>query len=152
MANSKWVKLLKHEIAGPKLTCHSPFSTARLTFITLSAMEPSSPPLPPSDFPPSSGPDPFEPTPRSGSAPRRPLTNALTLDDDAEEDDGAQTTGPGRKRPRQRTQANGDVPLVKDAVGETLGESFESFLRSCVGPLSRRAFLTKQKDSQNQLL
>ena len=93
-------------------------------------MEPSSPILPPSDFPPSSAPDPFEATPRSGSTPRRPATNALTLDDEAEEDEDTQATGASRKRRRQRTQANGDVPLVKDAVGETLGESFESFLRS----------------------
>ncbi|KAJ2927898.1 hypothetical protein H1R20_g9216, partial [Candolleomyces eurysporus] len=93
-------------------------------------MEPSSPILPPSDFPPSSAPDPFESTPHPGSAPRRPATNALTLDDEADEDQDTQDTGASRKRRRQRTQANGDVPLVKDAVGETLGESFESFLRS----------------------
>ncbi|KAF6762200.1 mis5 protein [Ephemerocybe angulata] len=92
---------------------------------------PSSPPIPSSDLPPSSAPDPFDATPHTGSTPRRPTGNALTLeDDDAEADEDTQETGTGRKRRRQRTQANGDVPLVKDAVGETLGESFESFLRT----------------------
>ena len=32
-----------------------------------------------------------------------------------------------RRRPRQ---VNGDVPMVKDAVGESVAESFETFLKT----------------------
>lgn len=92
---------------------------------------PSSPPTPSSDLPPSSAPDPFDATTHTGTTPRRPTANALTLDDDDEvADDETQRTTSSKRRRRQMTQANGDVSLVKDAVGETLGESFESFLRT----------------------
>lgn len=93
---------------------------------------PSSPPTPTSDLPPSSSAG-FDPTPAARqSTLRRPTANALTLEDDEGEAEDTQETG-GRKRSRRpRTQPNSDVPLVKDAVGETLGESFESFLRTSV--------------------
>lgn len=74
----------------------------------------------------SPNPTPSSPT-GSRSAPRAP-TNALALDDDegeAEEEDEAG----GRKRRRPRTQGT-DVPLVKDAVGESVVEAFEKFLKT----------------------
>lgn len=88
----------------------------------------SSPPAMRSSLPPSSAPDPSQSVhPRS---PRQPTTGALVLDDEAEEED---ERGPAaRKQRRPRTQANGDVPMVKDAVGESVAESFETFLKTCV--------------------
>ncbi|KAG5648824.1 hypothetical protein DXG03_000173 [Asterophora parasitica] len=88
----------------------------------------SSPIAIPSSLPPSSAPDPSqsvgERTPR-----RRPTADALTLgDDEAAEDDGE--GGGAVKRRRPRTQGNAEVPLVKDAVGESVAESFETFLKT----------------------
>jgi DNA replication licensing factor MCM6 len=52
-------------------------------------------------------------------------------DDEAEEDqEGGESAA--RRRRRTRGQINGDVPLVKDAVGESVAESFEAFLKGCV--------------------
>jgi DNA replication licensing factor MCM6 len=109
-------------------------------------MDTSSPAIPRSSLPPSSAPLPSmsisahssSPNKSSqASKPRRPTLDALALDDDneadAEENQVDDLTG--RRRRRTRGQANGDVPLVKDAVGESVAESFETFLKSCVSPL-----------------
>lgn len=85
---------------------------------------PSSPLAMPSSLPPSSAPDAVGSV--RGGTPRRPTVAALTLEDDDEPGTGA----PSRKRRRPRTQANGEVPLVKDAVGESVAENFETFLRT----------------------
>ncbi|KAG6910996.1 hypothetical protein DXG01_006050 [Tephrocybe rancida] len=79
-----------------------------------------------SSLPPSSAPDPTQSV-AGRSSPRRPTADALTLGDEAEEDGDEQ--GGGRKRRRPRTQ-NGEVPLVKDAVGDSVAESFETFLKT----------------------
>ncbi|KAG1888450.1 MCM2/3/5 family-domain-containing protein [Suillus fuscotomentosus] len=93
--------------------------------------EPPSPPAPRSSLPPSSAPmatmSSSNGTPRSAG--RRPASDALAFnDDEAEEaeEDGATA----RRRRRPRNQQNGDVPLVRDAVGESVSESFESFLKT----------------------
>ncbi|KAH0587896.1 hypothetical protein H2248_006648 [Termitomyces sp. 'cryptogamus'] len=85
----------------------------------------SSPLAIPSSLPPSSAPDPTQSA--VGRSPRRPTADALTLGDEAEEDGGEPG---GSKRRRARTQGNGEIPLVKDAVGESVAESFESFLKT----------------------
>ncbi|CCL98589.1 uncharacterized protein FIBRA_00590 [Fibroporia radiculosa] len=89
----------------------------------------SSPLLRQSSLPPSSVPvasqSPGGPTPRRA----HPASHALNFgDDEAEEVD---ETGRGsRRRRRPRGQPNGDVPVVKDAVGESVQDSFETFLRT----------------------
>ncbi|RDB19831.1 DNA replication licensing factor mcm6 [Hypsizygus marmoreus] len=89
----------------------------------------SSPPAMRSSLPPSSVPDPSQST--QGRSPRRlPTTDALTLGDDEAEEDGNEAGGAGRKRRRPRGQQNGDIPLVKDAVGESVAENFETFLKT----------------------
>lgn len=65
-------------------------------------------------------------------SPRRPIVDALALGDDEPDEQEEQGGGATRKRRRQRGQVNGDVPLVKDAVGESVAESFETFLKTCV--------------------
>ncbi|KAF5358990.1 hypothetical protein D9758_004830 [Tetrapyrgos nigripes] len=94
---------------------------------------PSSPPAAPfSSLPASSAPDYDDTQTVNGQSSRgtpRRTTDVLTLDDEAEEET-TQETG-GRKRRRQRTQQQtGDVPLVRDAVGESVAESFETFLKT----------------------
>jgi DNA replication licensing factor MCM6 len=63
---------------------------------------------------------------------KQPTTSgALALGDDedeAVEDDGSAA----RKRRRVRGEIVNDVPLVKDAVGESVAESFEVFLKTFV--------------------
>jgi DNA replication licensing factor MCM6 len=63
------------------------------------------------------------------TTPRRTArtTDALNLDDVPE---GTNDTANSRKRRRPRTQPNGDVPLIRDAVGESVAESFETFLKT----------------------
>ncbi|KAF8204636.1 MCM2/3/5 family-domain-containing protein [Pholiota molesta] len=87
---------------------------------------PSSPIAMPSSLPPSSA---IDPTPSTnGATPRRPIADALALGNDEAEEDNDEVPGRGRrKRPRQM---NGDVPIVKDAVGESVAESFETFLKT----------------------
>lgn len=64
----------------------------------------------------------------NGGTPRRPIADALAMRvDEAEEDNEDTNEGRRRKRPRQ---TNGDVPMVKDAVGESVAESFETFLKT----------------------
>lgn len=97
----------------------------------------SSPPAPRSSLPPSSAPLPStnsRSSPRSNprsspAAPRRQPVDALAFGDDEaeEEEDGNESSA--RRRRRARGQANADVPLVKDAVGESVAESFETFLK-----------------------
>ncbi|KAF8138922.1 MCM2/3/5 family-domain-containing protein [Boletus edulis] len=90
----------------------------------------SSPPAPGSSLPPSSAPNPTASsngTPRSA---RRPPTDALAFDNsEAQEAQGEDETG-ARRRRRPRNQPGGDVPMVRDAVGESVCESFETFLKT----------------------
>lgn len=105
----------------------------------------SSPPAPRSSLSPSNAPLPSanskgspSSNPRSSpTAARRQPVDALAFgDDEAEEDeDGNESTA--RRRRRARGQANADVPLVKDAVGESVAESFETFLKRCDAMKSR---------------
>lgn len=86
---------------------------------------PSSPIAIPSSLPPSSIPN---PTPSANGTPRRPVADALALaNDEAEEGNDEEAPRGRRKRTRQM---NGDVPIVKDAVGESVAESFETFLKT----------------------
>ncbi|KAF8640097.1 hypothetical protein AX17_001335 [Amanita inopinata Kibby_2008] len=55
-------------------------------------------------------------------------TDALNLDDDAEDTTNDTTTARNRRKPR--TQTNSDIPLIRDAVGESVTESFETFLKT----------------------
>ncbi|KAI0650502.1 MCM-domain-containing protein [Trametes meyenii] len=92
----------------------------------------SSPPLRYSSLPSSSAPRPTHSSPaRSQATPRRnpQQTDALALADDEAEEVG-QNDAPSRRRKAPRGQANGDVPIVKDAVGESVQEAFETFLRT----------------------
>ncbi|KAF8914237.1 mis5 protein [Gymnopilus junonius] len=87
---------------------------------------PSSPIALPFSLPPSSAPEPVTST--NGGTPRRPVADALAMGvDEAEEDDQDGTEARRRRRPRQ---TNENVPLVKDAVGESVAESFEAFLKT----------------------
>lgn len=91
----------------------------------------SSPPLRHTSLPPSSAPQPSASSNSRNGTPRRarPVADALAFGDGDEEGaDVEQENGPRRRaRPRQM---NPDVPLVKDAVGESVRESFETFLRT----------------------
>lgn len=87
----------------------------------------SSPPALRSSLPPSSAPFPSHPT--NGSSPGRPVQDALALGDDEAEEETQDTAG-GRRRRRQKGNA-ADVPIVKDAVGESVADSFETFLKTC---------------------
>lgn len=88
---------------------------------------PSSPIALPSSLPPSSAP---QPTSINGGTPRRPVTDALAMGgDEAEEDNQESTESRRRRRPRQ---TNENIPIVKDAVGESVAESFETFLKTWV--------------------
>lgn len=83
-----------------------------------------------SSLPPSSAPDPTHSI--NDGSPRRPqVADALTLGDDEAEDNEDAQSGRKRRRPKG-TQNNGDVPLVKDAVGESVAESFETLLKTYV--------------------
>ncbi|KAM6496102.1 MCM domain containing protein [Amanita muscaria] len=83
----------------------------------------------PADFrlPPSSAiPD----STQERSTPRKTArtTDALNLDDIPE--DNTNDPSNARKHRRPRTQRNGDIPLIRDAVGESVSESFETFLKT----------------------
>ncbi|KAF7432668.1 MCM DNA helicase complex subunit mcm6 [Pleurotus ostreatus] len=86
----------------------------------------SSPPALRSSLPPSSAPFPSHPT--NGSSPGRPVQDALALGDDEAEEETQDTAG-GRRRRRPKGNA-ADVPIVKDAVGESVADSFETFLKT----------------------
>ncbi|KAF8165596.1 MCM2/3/5 family-domain-containing protein [Crassisporium funariophilum] len=79
----------------------------------------------PSSLPPSSAPDPTPST--NNRTPRRPIADALAMGGDEAEEDNGDPEFRKRRRPRQ---TNGDVPMVKDAVGESVAESFETFLKT----------------------
>ncbi|PFH51325.1 hypothetical protein AMATHDRAFT_3174 [Amanita thiersii Skay4041] len=89
---------------------------------------PSSIPLNELDLPPSSAIPEY--SQETSTTPKRSLrtTDALNLDDDPQ--DTTNDSSQARKRRRPRTQQNGDVPLIRDAVGESVAESFETFLRT----------------------
>lgn len=95
----------------------------------------SSPPLPRSSLPPSSAPQNLSPNAQSSTrqATRR-TTDALSFGDEGNDarEDATDASSRRRRRPRaeQQQQLNGDVPIVKDAVGESVAEAFEAFLKT----------------------
>ncbi|KAH9965760.1 mis5 protein [Russula dissimulans] len=94
----------------------------------------SSPPLPHSSLPPSSAPQQHSQSPNGQSSTRqatRHTTDALTFGDEANgtREDVTEASSRRRRRPRAE-QLNGDVPIVKDAVGESVAEAFETFLKT----------------------
>ena len=104
------------------------WGVAALLLLIMNIDVPSSSGLGPrSSLPPSS-----VPLAHNSSTPRSRQTapaDILALDDDdpgADEDDGASS----RQRPRARNQRVGDIPIVKDATGEKVLESFEIFLKT----------------------
>jgi DNA replication licensing factor MCM6 len=104
----------------------------------------SSPPAPLSSLPPSSAPFPStnergspRSNPRSSPVARRQPADALAFGDDEAEEEQEGDESAVRRRRRARGQVNGDVPLVKDAVGESVAESFETFLKGSVHCLTR---------------
>lgn len=97
----------------------------------------SSPPLPRSSLPPSSAQqNSLSPNVQSSTrqATRRTTTDALSFGDEGNDarEDVTETSSRRRRRPRaeQQQQLNGDVPIVKDAVGESVAEAFEAFLKT----------------------
>ena len=92
----------------------------------------SSPPAPGSSLPQSSAPNPTASSNGTPRSVRRPATDALAFgNSDAQDAQGEGETG-ARQRRRPRNQPGGDVPMVRDAVGESVCESFETFLKTCV--------------------
>ncbi|KAH0840264.1 MCM2/3/5 family-domain-containing protein [Lanmaoa asiatica] len=90
----------------------------------------SSPPAPRSSLPPSSAPNPTASSNGTPRSVRRPAADALAFgNSEAEEAQGGDETG-ARPRRRPRNQPGGDVPMVRDAVGESVCESFETFLKT----------------------
>ena len=88
-----------------------------------------------SSLPPSSAPGPST----HGGTPRRPVENgrqnggadALALDGFDQEDNAQVEEGTGRRqRRRAGGRLEGDVPLVRDALGEQITESFQNFLET----------------------
>ena len=103
---------------------------------------PSSPLAPPSSLPPSA-----EPLPTASSNGRTPQranghvnvngnangADALAIDDiaqDANMEGGEEEIAARRRRARTHGRIDGDVPLVRDALGEQITESFETFLET----------------------
>lgn len=87
---------------------------------------PSSPNAIPPSLPPSSAPIPTAST--NNRSPRRQLADAFAMGGGEAEEENQEAGGNRiRRRPRQ---VNGDVPMVKDAVGESVAESFETFLKT----------------------
>lgn len=102
----------------------------------------SSPPLPRSSLPPSSAPQ-NSLSPNAQSSTRqatRRTTDALSFGDEGNDarEDATETSSRRRRRPRaeQQQQLNGDVPIVKDAVGESVAEAFEGFLKTFTGEVA----------------
>ena len=100
------------------------------------AQQMSSPPLPRSSLPPSSA-EQNSLSPNAQSSTRqatRRTTDALSFGDEGNDarEDVTVTSSRRRRRPRaeQQQQLNGDVPIVKDAVGESVAEAFEAFLKT----------------------
>jgi len=63
------------------------------------------------------------------------MADVLAFGDEDAQDNNENDDGAGRRRRRARGQVPADIPLVKDIVGESVAESFETFLKKCV-PLS----------------
>lgn len=82
----------------------------------------------PSSLPPSSAPDPSQSV--HTRSPRRATVDALTLGDDEAAENGEEGGGGGARKRRRPRGGDADVPLVKDAVGESVAESFETFLKT----------------------
>ncbi|KAJ7167525.1 MCM2/3/5 family-domain-containing protein [Mycena filopes] len=89
--------------------------------------------------------------PHSQQNAQRPATNALSLEDDddpeAQEDGEA---GGARPRRRPRTQAT-DVPLVKDAIGESVTDTFENFLKTFTNGVALAATPGSEHDMPGEL-
>ena len=103
----------------------------------------SSPPLRHTSLPPSSAP---QGSSNGHSTPRRPrpVADALAFGDEDADDIPQDEAAPRRRRaPGGRQALTQDVPLVKDAVGESVRESFENFLKTCVCLLSYLVLLTR---------
>lgn len=99
---------------------------------------PSSPPLPPSTAP-------LPTASTNGRTPQRMNggvnghangiangVDALTLDDVAQDAnmEGDEEVAARRRRARARGRIDGDVPLVRDALGEQITDSFQTFLET----------------------
>ncbi|EKM59274.1 uncharacterized protein PHACADRAFT_113769 [Phanerochaete carnosa HHB-10118-sp] len=90
----------------------------------------SSPPARHTSLPPSSAP---QASPNGHATPRRsrPVADALAFGDEDGDDIPQDETAPRRTRaPGGRQTLTQDIPLVKDAVGESVRESFENFLKT----------------------
>lgn len=89
---------------------------------------PASPAVRDTSLPPSSAPGPSLPS-NGGSTPRRaPRRDALAFDD--EEGGGREhEEATSRRRRKARGQMNLDIPIVRDAVGESVREAFETFIK-----------------------
>ncbi|KAI0053772.1 MCM-domain-containing protein [Auriscalpium vulgare] len=88
-----------------------------------------------SSLPPSSAPAPSQSTSTNRASTSRQATrqtaDALSFGDDEADEAREETEAGSRRRRRPRTQQiNGDVPIVKDAVGESVAEAFETFLKT----------------------
>jgi DNA replication licensing factor MCM6 len=101
--------------------------------LSMNPAQMSSPPLPRSSLPPSSAPqDSQSPSARSSTrqATRR-TRDALSFGDETNDAREDVTEASSRRKRRPRTeQLNGDVSIVKDAVGESVAEAFEAFLKT----------------------
>lgn len=125
-------------LAKTVILTRSPSSTSPVTpFMASDGL--SSPPAPYSSLPSSSIPlastnDRSTPrtNPRSSPAIRQQPAGALAFDDDEAEEEQDGDASAARKRRRARGQISADVPIVKDAVGESVAESFEAFLKGWV--------------------
>lgn len=98
---------------------------------------PSSPLALRSSLPPSSAPNPSQNANLNGATPKRPNGRLPPSDapappgtDEAQEDRPEDNSR--RRRGRGRGQINGDVPLVRDTLGEQITESFQTFLETLV--------------------
>ncbi|GJE84311.1 DNA replication licensing factor Mcm6 [Phanerochaete sordida] len=90
----------------------------------------SSPPARHTSLPPSSAP---QDSSNGHSTPRRPrpVADALAFgDEDGDDVPQDETAARRRRAPGGRQALTQDVPLVKDAVGESVRESFENFLKT----------------------
>ncbi|KAH9002283.1 MCM-domain-containing protein [Lactarius hatsudake] len=108
----------------------------------MSPAQMTSPPLPRSSLPPSSAQQ-NSLSPNAQSSTRqatRRTTDALSFGDEGNDaqEDVTETSSRRRRRPRaeQQQQLNGDVPIVKDAVGESVAEAFEAFLKTFTGDVA----------------
>jgi DNA replication licensing factor MCM6 len=101
--------------------------------LPMNPVQMSSPPLPRSSLPPSSAPQNSQsPSARSSTrqATRR-TRDALSFGDETNDAREDVTEASSKKKRKPRTeQLNGDVPIVKDAVGESVAEAFEAFLKT----------------------